>query len=126
MSEPWRSKALCKGKSLDMWYPPLETTSPNDYYALGKLACYRCPVWGNCLQSASNEVWGMWGGLTPQERKGTHKPAHGTIELYRLGCECAICSDSSEARLRDLDLALLPKIGVTFDAKSLLFDIINR
>lgn len=121
----WRQHALCKGKNLDLWYPPLESTNHNDFYAIGKLVCYRCPVWKECLQSASNETWGMWGGLTPQERKGTVKTQHGSLEMFRLGCSCTECIDVSKKVLPKLDITQIPKPTDKVEAKSLLYGLIE-
>lgn len=121
----WREQALCQRKNLELWYPPMDSTSPNDYYALGKLACHRCPVWKECLQSASSETWGLWGGLTPQERKGTVRPVHGTVELFRLGCECTPCYEANDRVATTINLNLLPGFHETFDPKSLLYALID-
>lgn len=43
--------------------------------AIAKEACQRCPVMVQCGQYATehNEVYGIWGGLTPAERKKIRK-----------------------------------------------------
>lgn len=119
----WLDEAPCRGKHHDLWYPPLDAPSPSDYYAVGKLVCHSCPVWRRCATYGTNEVWGMWGGLTPQERKGTAKIVHGTTESYRRGCDCGQCDRPTKPT--PVDLTKIPNQGSTFDIKVLLFDLIG-
>ena len=61
--------------------PPCQTTDPdiwygvNDdktaFYKTAKKLCGLCPVQDACLKYAlaANETEGVWGGLTPEERK---------------------------------------------------------
>jgi WhiB family redox-sensing transcriptional regulator len=121
----WMRDALCRRKNADLWYPPLESSSPNEYYTLAKLACHRCPVWSECLELGKSETWGMWGGLTPQERRGTVKLQCGTVEAYRKGCRCAPCREANVRIANRADLSLLPDQGAEFDVKSLLFTLIE-
>lgn len=120
----WLKQALCRGKHPDIWYPPMDSPTPNDYYAVGKLVCAGCPVWKECLDSSENETWGMWGGLTPQERRGTVRPIHGSIEQFRNGCCCAECFDHPIPAT--VQLEKIPLKNTTFNVKDLLFDIIGR
>lgn len=119
----WVQDSLCRHKSADIWYPPMDASNPNDYYAVGKLVCFNCPTWKECSKAGKNEVWGMWGGLTPQERKGTIKVNHGTREMYRLGCTCVSCSLAEIEIPKAVPLGKIPNMGVPFDPKSLLYDI---
>ena len=121
----WMRDALCRHKNADLWYPPLESSTPNDYYAVAKLACHRCPVWEKCLDLGKSETWGMWGGMTPQERRGTVKLQCGTVEAYRKGCRCPQCREANVRIPNRADLSLLPKQGESFDVKALLFTLIG-
>ena len=104
----WRSDALCKGKHIDLWYPPLDTDVPENYYTISRAVCRQCPVWSECLDDGTDERWGMWGGLTPQERtaltaenpKASTLRAHGTWLRFRQGCRCTECTDA-HANLND-------------------------
>jgi WhiB family redox-sensing transcriptional regulator len=61
--------------------PPCQTSDPEvwfgfneektSYYKTAKKLCGFCPVQNTCLEYAlaANEVDGVWGGLTPDERK---------------------------------------------------------
>lgn len=95
----WMSESLCKRKHGDIWFPPFETTTPELNYAIAKKVCNVCPVWTDCLSFGKKEIYGVWGGLTPQERLPLQKEIkshllaeHGTITRYRQGCVCNSCS----------------------------------
>jgi hypothetical protein len=77
------------------------------------------------MKLGAEETWGMWGGLTPQERRGTVKLQHGTLESYRKGCRCTSCIDESIAAMDYIMPIVLPSRGETFDVKSLLYALIN-
>jgi WhiB family redox-sensing transcriptional regulator len=62
--------------------PPCQTTDPEIWfsddkegsgtnYKLAKQLCAECPVQNLCLEYslASEEMFGVWGGLTPTERR---------------------------------------------------------
>lgn len=100
----WRDNALCKGKNIDIWYPPIEAENPEQYYAVAREVCGVCPVWKECLNDGKKEQWGMWGGLTPLERsvfkdkpKKTALRPHGTPTRYRQGCTCEECTTVHKA-----------------------------
>lgn len=113
----------------DFWYAPMDAPSPNDYYAVGKLACHQCPVWKDCLEysrssdKGKQESWGMWGGLTPQERRGVTKLVHGTIEGSRRGCDCDMCRYPEPKKLSDL--TKIPKKLEQFDISTLLYELLD-
>lgn len=126
----WAESALCRGLHPDLWYAPMDAPSPNDYYAVGKLVCHQCPVWEECLEYSKTsergkqESWGMWGGLTPQERRGVTKLVHGTVEGYRRGCGCDTCR-CSEVQTT-VDLTKIPKKLEKFDVSTLLYELIGK
>lgn len=113
----WMEHALCRRKKNDFWYPPLEAKIPDQYYAIGREICHRCPVWKDCLDAGLDEKWGMWGGLTPQERlplvdlttkKQNYKP-HGSWIRYRQGCMCSDCAEAHEKKQNTINMSVLPK-----------------
>lgn len=116
VGDTYRDDALCKGKNIDLWYPPLDTDVPERFYSIAREVCRRCPVWRDCLDDGADERWGMWGGLTPVERKalGDEKPRasafkpHGTWLRYRQGCRCSECVDAHEQRTEKINLNLIP------------------
>ena len=113
----WMESALCRNKNSNIWFPPFETTTPELHYAVARIVCNVCPVWEECLSIGRKEVYGMWGGLTPQERtplqkesRTTHLAEHGTVVRYRQGCSCIECDDANIMRpLRsEVNMDLIP------------------
>ena len=115
----WRKQALCNKRHIDFWYPPMDADVPEKYYSIARELCHRCPVWETCLSEAVRppvETWGMWGGLTPQERtainNATPKPsvlrAHGSWVRYRQGCRCTDCSESQNVHLENVNMNVIP------------------
>lgn len=64
----WQDDALCLGFDPDLWFP--EWPKPNEY-SLARRICKLCPVREQCLEYALkiDARHGMFGGLTPGERK---------------------------------------------------------
>lgn len=119
----WISAALCTGKNGDIWFPPLEADRPEAYYHVARQVCNLCPVWQECLNLGIPETYGMWGGLTPQERlplqkqgKELHLAEHGTSTRYRQGCLCKPCEKAHSTRVRTMKVMdAIPKQKEEFD-----------
>jgi WhiB family redox-sensing transcriptional regulator len=124
----WLREALCKGKNQDFWYPPLEEGNHTAYYRIGKSLCYKCPVWEDCLTYAKkkDEVWGCWGGLTPQERNKPDKVIHPSMESYRAGCRCLDCVGASKATYPQLPDQAFPVAHEPYDINDLIFKLHQR
>ncbi len=79
----WADQALCKGKHLDLWYPPHkeERTAPESHYhEIAKMVCERCPVKEQCHAQGELEEHGVWAGWTAKERKtGDFRPSKRTL-----------------------------------------------
>lgn len=60
----WMQSAACKGVT-GMFYP--EDRDRSNFTAAKKL-CRSCPVRAECLEAGMDEVYGVWGGLSPRER----------------------------------------------------------
>jgi WhiB family redox-sensing transcriptional regulator len=62
----WRERALCAQVDPELWFP--ESGQPN---VKAKLVCGWCDVQAECLAFAlrANEQYGVWGGLSPEERR---------------------------------------------------------
>ena len=112
----WMQDAYCSKKKNDFWYPPLDSDNPESYYAIGREICRRCSVWTNCLDAGLEEKWGMWGGLTPQERttltsnnpkQSTYYP-HGSWIRYRQGCRCTDCTNAHEQPVDSISMSIVP------------------
>lgn len=70
---PWQTRALCAQVAPDVWFPDKTDELDDD----AKATCRRCEVRGECLSAAlaRDERWGIWGGLTTEERDALVKPA---------------------------------------------------
>ncbi len=62
----WQEQALCAQVGGEAFFP--EQGNPA---GPAKRICARCPVQVECLEYAldNNEPYGVWGGMTPEERK---------------------------------------------------------
>ncbi len=72
----WDDDAACKGHPDLPWFPPdkdeLEGQDWSSFlYSIARPICTTCPCREECLNYAlENKItYGMWGGLTPEERK---------------------------------------------------------
>lgn len=71
----WARGALCaQASDPDLWFPRSGWCSVRDMEK-AKTICRRCPVQAPCLQWAmdAREPYGIWGGLTEQERERLRK-----------------------------------------------------
>lgn len=66
LDQQWQEEGACRGIPSEMFFPPVEHEA---YEA--KTICAGCPVRDRCLEFAlvANERFGIWGGLTTQERR---------------------------------------------------------
>ena len=58
----WTDKALCRGSAL------FASDSAADQRRAAKI-CTRCPVIDQCREAGQGEPCGVWGGLTPAQRR---------------------------------------------------------
>ena len=123
----WIEQAPCAGKAQFMWYPPWEAQDPNAWYEMGRVVCSTCQVWEACLDYGRDEKWGMWGGLTPKERRRPSK-THGRWTDLRRGCSCGECLIAHTLQMAEepIDPALLPNQDTPEydDPSRILFDIL--
>lgn len=81
------SRGLCLGAPVELFFPPFLDDEGNDvfddgtiwesygdtseFYEEGKAICAECPIREACLADAMarRERFGLWGGLTPIERR---------------------------------------------------------
>lgn len=61
------SRAACKGKNPDLWFPERDQGPKGGDEA--KAICEGCPVIKECLAVGLSEDFGIWGGTSPAERK---------------------------------------------------------
>ncbi len=69
----WRDKAACVGMASHIFFPTDQKFTESSW-AAGRAVCAGCPVREECLALAisidlSEDRWGMFGGMTPTERR---------------------------------------------------------
>jgi WhiB family transcriptional regulator, redox-sensing transcriptional regulator len=67
----WRDLAACADYDPDLFFPAGETGPAADQIRRAKEVCASCEVQEDCLEYAieTNQVAGVWGGLTEDERR---------------------------------------------------------
>lgn len=65
-NQEWQDRAACRTIPVEMFFPPAEQEGDD-----AKSVCDGCTVREPCLEFAlaAGERFGIWGGLTPQERR---------------------------------------------------------
>ncbi|MDP9067543.1 MAG: WhiB family transcriptional regulator [Actinomycetota bacterium] len=65
-NQEWQDAAACREVAVEMFFPPAEQESE-----VAKAVCSNCSVRQPCLDFAiaEGERFGIWGGLTSQERR---------------------------------------------------------
>lgn len=71
----WRDKANCKGADIELFFPNGRGRQTLERIAQMKACCNGCSVRKECLDFAlNNDIHdGVYGGLSPRERKGLSK-----------------------------------------------------
>jgi WhiB family redox-sensing transcriptional regulator len=66
MGRDWQERGACKGVAVEFFFPPVDEDCDG-----AKAVCAMCPVREPCLEHALSvgERFGVWGGLTPAERR---------------------------------------------------------
>jgi WhiB family redox-sensing transcriptional regulator len=68
----WRHHAACRGTDPELFFPTGHNgalvAAQTDF---AKAICHQCTVAAPCLVWAlgTGQAWGVWGGLSPQERR---------------------------------------------------------
>ena len=90
---PWADKAACAGTDPEAFFPD---RGGNPHPA--KKVCRDCPVRQQCLDYALKhaENWGIWGGLTDNERRSIRRGHHPPI--WRPECGTAAGADKHYKR----------------------------
>jgi WhiB family redox-sensing transcriptional regulator len=70
----WFADAACSGEMGHLFYPPVKAerrSVRNQREARAKAVCAGCPVQMDCLELAiaTDERYGIWGGMTDLERR---------------------------------------------------------
>jgi WhiB family redox-sensing transcriptional regulator len=68
-------KGACTRRVDDLFFPSGESEAARAQADRAKLICARCPIRQACLSwaLANREDQGVWGGLTPKERRTLHR-----------------------------------------------------
>jgi WhiB family redox-sensing transcriptional regulator len=103
----WRHRARCRDVEPETFFPVGTTGPAAAQTQAAKAICALCPVKDECLEWAlgagSSSEYGVWGGLTEEERRGLRRqqgPRHGSSHAYNDGCRCPRCCDGHARRLR--------------------------
>lgn len=83
----WQQRAACRGVRVELFFPPVEQEADE-----AKAVCAQCEVREPCLEAAllAAETFGVWGGLTSQERRSLiAKRRRQAAARSRLGEEAA-------------------------------------
>jgi WhiB family redox-sensing transcriptional regulator len=76
--DSWRKDAACRGKPTATFFPE---RGPEEKLAVAaaKEICASCPVRRRCLEAGMSESRGIWGGLTPPERRRLRDQQRGAV-----------------------------------------------
>lgn len=95
----WMADANCRGLNPGLFYPQ---RGDNAAMAAAKAVCAGCLVRDECAAAGLTERWGVWGGLSEQERRTLRSgrarrliSEHGTRRRYLNGCPCRFCADAN-------------------------------
>lgn len=117
MASRWYRRAACKDADLAVFFPRWDSLKD---YAPARKICYTCPVTRQCLQYAlaTETDDGMWGGMSPRERRkvqkgeidpATYEIGHGEMRGTSTGyirereSGLPMCSDCTRAFLQYVD-----------------------
>lgn len=66
LDQEWQDRAACRKVPVETFFPPAEQEATG-----AKDVCLTCSVREECLEFAiqAGERFGIWGGMTPQERR---------------------------------------------------------
>ena len=78
--QPWMDRAVCAQTDPDLFFP-----EKNGNAAPARRICGTCPVAGECLEYAlaNRETHGVWGGLTPLERRKLLQPHNRSNDMLK-------------------------------------------
>ena len=76
--DSWRKDAACLGRATATFFPE---RGPEEKLAVAaaKQICASCAVRQCCLEAGLSESRGIWGGLTPPERRRLRDEQRGAV-----------------------------------------------
>ena len=86
--DSWMEHSLCRGTDSNLFFPDKGLGSASVYKYARKI-CDKCPVERQCLEYAVKNCIndGMWGGRSPNERRGFGTIDLGNVDEFELLCE---------------------------------------
>ena len=79
-SDLWRERAACRDGPGGDFFPDLYHYRGGLETAAAKAICATCPVRKHCLSAGLNEAFGIWGGLTTEERRQLPRPGTQRVD----------------------------------------------
>lgn len=83
----WAEEGACKprhGHDPSWWFPQADWSHLHPYVKKAKSVCQECPVRKECLSyGMEHEPYGIWGGLTEQERERQRRSSGLPMLLFR-------------------------------------------
>jgi len=85
----WRPEAACNGLDPELFFSSDDIVNRQERLereAEAKAVCTRCSVRNECLSYAleAGERYGIWGGLSPQERRALGRTRSGAAAAERV------------------------------------------
>lgn len=70
----WHARAACRGAGPGAFFPPESDKGESRktgalYAAARERYCAGCPVVAECAEAGAHEAHGLWGGLSPGQRR---------------------------------------------------------
>lgn len=59
----WREEAACRGIDVAVFFPEVGNSNHE-----AKRVCATCPVRRPCLEASEDQLYGVWAGMSPDER----------------------------------------------------------
>jgi WhiB family redox-sensing transcriptional regulator len=81
----WRHAAACRGEDPELFFPIGSSALALVQTADAKAVCRRCPAIDACLRwaVATGQEFGVWGGLSEDERRALKRRARRAAEKSR-------------------------------------------
>lgn len=115
----WRDRAACVGHDSETWFPLATANQRGPAVAVqaqieqAKAVCADCPVRQTCLEWAltTPEPWGIWGGLTEEERAALRMPGL----TQREAASARAAEEAQRRAARDEQVRMLAKQQIYSD-----------
>ena len=85
--ENWMNEAACVGMDPAIFFIDTRRTTNREETQVALSTCRSCPVSDQCLEENMEEIFGIWGGKTAEERQKMRAYAGGAKK------QCENCGD---------------------------------